>query len=55
MSKLNQKHITLLDYVHSIVDEDDKAMTHDLVELMFYLLDLNALEQLQEMVLRIDK
>jgi|TARA_Y100000114_G_C11748912_1_gene323157 hypothetical protein len=39
---------TLLDHVHRIVDEDDKSATHDLVEIMFHLLDLDALKQLQE-------
>ena len=38
--------MTLLDQVHKIVDEGDKSATHDLVEIMFHLLDLDALRQL---------
>ena len=50
MSNSNQKTITLLDECHHIVDEQDIALTHDLVECMFYLLDLNSLEQLQDII-----
>ena len=32
------------------VDEQDIALTHDLVECMFHLLDLNSLEQLQDII-----
>ena len=50
MSNSSQKTITLLDECHHIVDEQDIALTHDLVECMFYLLDLNSLEQLQDII-----
>ena len=50
MSNSTQKTITLLDECHQIVDEQDIALTHDLVECMFHLLDLNSLEQLQDII-----
>ena len=50
MSNSTQKTITLLDECHHIVDEQDIALTHDLVECMFHLLDLNSLEQLQDII-----
>ena len=40
--------MTLLDHVHRIVDEGDKKSTRNLVDIMFHLLDLDALKQLQE-------
>ena len=51
----NQKYITLLDQIHSIIDEGDNSASHDMVELMFHLLDPNALETLQHQISRIDK
>ena len=50
MTKSNQKIITLLDECHGIVDEQDTALTHDLVECMFYLLDANQLTELQDII-----
>jgi len=51
----NQKYITLLDQIHSIIDEGDNSASHDMVELMFHLLDPNALETLQHQISRIDQ
>ena len=48
--KSTQKTITLLDVCHGIVYEQDTALTHDLVECMFYLLDANQLTELQDII-----
>ena len=45
-----QRTITLLDECHGIIDERDTAMSHDLVECMFHLLDIHKLEQLQDII-----
>ena len=46
----SQRTITLLDECHGIIDERDTAMSHDLVECMFHLLDIHQLEQLQDII-----
>ena len=46
----SQRTITLLDECHGIVDERDNAMTHDLLESMFHLLEIHQLEQLQDII-----
>ena len=44
------KNKTLLDECHDIVNEDDMTASHKLVDVMFNLLDINQLNQLQEII-----
>ena len=44
------KSKTLLDECHDIVNEDDMTASHNLVDVMFNLLDINQLNQLQEII-----
>ena len=44
------KNKTLLDECHDIVNEDDMTASHNLVDVMFNLLDVNQLNQLQEII-----
>ena len=42
--------MTLLKEIHDIIEEGDNDTTHDIVEVMFNLLDVNQLEQLEDII-----
>ena len=44
------KNKTLLVECHDIVNEDDMTASHNLVDVMFNLLDINQLNKLQEII-----
>ncbi len=39
---------TLLEEIHDIIEEGDNGTSHDIVDIMFNLLDVNQLAQLQD-------
>ena len=41
---------TLLSNIHDIIEEGDNGTPHDIVEVMFNLLDANQLEQLEDII-----
>ena len=41
---------TLLEEIHDIIEEGDNGTAHDIVEVMFNLLDENQLTQLQDVI-----
>ena len=41
---------TLLEEIHDIIEEGDNGTAHDIVEVMFNLLDANQLTQLQDII-----
>ena len=42
--------MTLLKEIHDIIEEGDNGTPHDIVEVMFNLLDKNQLEQLEDII-----
>ena len=44
------KNKTLLDECHDILNEDDMTASHNLVDVMFNLLDVNQLNQLGDII-----
>ena len=42
--------MTLLSEIHDIIDEGDNGTPHDIVEVMFNLLDVNQLKQLEDII-----
>ena len=42
---------TLLEEIHDIIEEGDNETSHDIVDIMFNLLDVNQLAQLQDIVI----
>ena len=40
----------LLKELHDIIEEGDNGTSHDIVEVMFNLLDVNQLEQLEDII-----
>ena len=42
--------MTLLNEIHDIIEEGDNGTPHDIVEVMFNLLDVNQLEQLEDII-----
>jgi len=42
---------TLLEEIHDIIEEGDNGTSHDIVDIMFNLLDVNQLNQLQDIVI----
>lgn len=44
---------TLLEEIHDIIEEGDNGTSHDIVDIMFNLLDVNQLAQLQNIVIKL--
>ena len=44
------KEEDLLNEIHDIIEEGDNGTPHDIVEVMFNLLDENQLEQLEDII-----
>ena len=44
------KNKTLLDECHDILNEDDMTASHNLVDVMFNILDVNQLNQLGDII-----
>jgi len=44
---------TLLEEIHDIIEEGDNGTSHDIVDIMFNLLDVNQLAQLQDIVINL--
>ena len=44
---------TLLFNIHDIIEEGDNGTSHDIVDIMFNLLDVNQLTQLQDIVINL--
>ena len=42
--------MTLLEEIHDIIEEGDNGTPHDIVEVMFNLLDANQLNQLEDII-----
>lgn len=42
---------TLLEEIHDIIEEGDNGTPHDIVDIMFNLLDVNQLAQLQDILI----
>jgi len=42
--------MTLLNELHDIIEEGDNGTPHDIVEVMFNLLDANQLTQLEDII-----
>ena len=42
--------MTLLNELHDIIEEGDNGTPHDIVEVMFNLLDTNQLTQLEDII-----
>ena len=42
--------MTLLNEIHDIIEEGDNGTPHDIVEVMFNLLDENQLDQLEDTI-----
>ena len=42
---------TLLEEIHDIIEEGDNGTSHDIVDIMFNLLDVNQLAQLQDILI----
>ena len=40
----------LIKEIHDIIEEGDNGTSHDIVEVMFNLLDVNQLEQLEDII-----
>ena len=40
----------LIKEIHDIIEEGDNGTSHDIVEVMFNLLDANQLEQLEDII-----
>ena len=45
---------TLLEEIHDIIEEGDNGTPHDIVDIMFNLLDVNQLAQLQDILINQD-
>tara|TARA_Y100000401_G_scaffold100159_1_gene88884 strand:+ start:144 stop:296 length:153 start_codon:yes stop_codon:yes gene_type:complete len=43
---------TLLKEIHDIIEKGDNGTPHDLVDVMFNLLDVNQLTQLEDIILK---
>ena len=41
---------TLLNELHDIIEEGDNSASHDLIDVMFNLLDVNQLAQLEDII-----
>ena len=41
---------TLLNELHDIIEEGDNSAPHDLIDVMFNLLDVNQLAQLEDII-----
>ncbi len=41
---------TLLDEIHDIIEQGDNGTPHDLIDVMFNLLDVNQLTQLEDII-----
>ena len=41
----------LLEEIHDIIEEGDNGTSHDIVDIMFNLLDVNQLAQLQDIII----
>ena len=41
---------TLLNEIHDIIEQGDNATPHDLIDVMFNLLDVNQLTQLEDII-----
>ena len=41
---------TLLNEIHEIIEQGDNGTTHDLIDVMFNLLDVNQLTQLEDII-----
>ena len=50
MINYNQTDLNLLDDLHDIVGQDYEGGKHDLVEVMFNLLERNQLEELKDII-----
>ena len=50
MNLVIRTNMTLLNELHDIINEDDMTASHDLVEVMFNLLDTNQLTQLEDII-----
>ena len=44
---------TLLNEIHDIIEQGDKGRPHDLIDVMFKLLDVNQLTQLVDIIVNL--